>query len=328
MSDITSIFIPLYQIPGWILVAIGFYTAFRINNFPDLTVDASFVAGAVGAAFGAVHLNSSLLGLIVAIFLSGLAGASTAIIYLSNPRPVYKLLSGVLVIFIYYSVVYRMMGAKLLKSFSKQDTFFNILINWESVNTSNDHRPVVALIGLFAIVLVIIFLKNFYKTNYGLKIRAVATRPNLIANKPMELAFIILPGLVISNIIVGIGGWYHASCTSVSQIIVFGFLIHGLAASLLGEMLLEFLPFFKGRKHSMTTLLAIPVIGSIVYFIVRSFVTSVLLSTLSNSKGTEFSINLRDTDTIVAGAIVLLLLLSNFIRKGIGSELVEDESQM
>lgn len=324
---ISSLYIPVYQVFPWILVAIGFYTAFRILNFPDLTVDASFVAGSVGAAVGAIHFSSSGWGLLLSMLVSGLAGGLTAMIYLTNPRPVYKLLSGVLVIFVYYSVVWRMLGSKLLVSFTKAHTFINLLIAWDASYTSNDYRLGLSLMGLLVVLGVLVFLYWFYSTNFGLKLRAVATRPNLIANRPSELAQILLPGLVISNMIVGIGGWLHASSLSMSQIVIFGYIIHGLASAILGELVVDFVPFLRrGNKYSLGILLVTPVVGAVIYFFLRAIVASWLLSELASSGGTEFRFSTRDTETLVAGLIIFILLVLNRLKPDAAQMVVEDES--
>ncbi|MEJ2745001.1 MAG: hypothetical protein P8123_04850, partial [bacterium] len=89
MIAILSSFIK--ELPAWMMVTLGFYIAFRVLQYPDLTVDASFIAGAVGTAAMALYYHSSCLGLLLAFTLSALAGTLTGLIYLTNPKDAYKL---------------------------------------------------------------------------------------------------------------------------------------------------------------------------------------------------------------------------------------------
>lgn len=97
----------LRELPAWILVSLGFYIAYRVLKFPDLTVDASFVTGTVGTACAALSWHSSILGMLLAVFLGVTAGLCTGALYLTNPRPAFKLLASVLVLLAFYSVIHQ-----------------------------------------------------------------------------------------------------------------------------------------------------------------------------------------------------------------------------
>ena len=196
------------ELPCWLPAALGFYIAFRVLRYPDLTVDASFIAGTVAAGAAAISCSSTIIGLGFALFLSAFAGAMTGVIYLSNPRPAYKLLSGVLVYLTFYSINYRILGRKTYDQFSDSNTIINRIADFEAQHGLWNFRPITVTVGISIVVGLFFFYRWFLKTSLGLRIRAVGSRPYLVANSRGRVGRYTVLGLVLSNMTVGIGGWF------------------------------------------------------------------------------------------------------------------------
>src|SRR5690606_38670780 len=93
------------------LMALGVYLSFRILDFPDLTVDGSFVTGGALAAsmiVSGVHPIYATLSAIVAGFI---AGCFTGILHAKGK--INPLLSGILMMIALYSINLRIMGMTL-----------------------------------------------------------------------------------------------------------------------------------------------------------------------------------------------------------------------
>ena len=63
------------------LMALGVYLSFRVLDFPDLTVDGSFVTGGAVAAILIVGGADPLLATVLAFFAGFLAGCMTGILH-------------------------------------------------------------------------------------------------------------------------------------------------------------------------------------------------------------------------------------------------------
>lgn len=297
----------LIDLPAWMLVSLGFYIAYRVLRFPDLTVDASFVSGTVGAACGAIYWASSSLGLLVAISLSSLAGLLTSIVYLVNPRPSYKLLAGVLVVFGFYSINYRVLSYKTEAGFSTVATQMNYVSELQALYNLNTLKPITFLIGFLIIIITVFLFKKLLHTRYGLILRSVGSRKYLLSNKRLRPAFYLTSGLILSNVIVGIGGWFYGSINSFATINVFGSIIHALAAAIIGEVLIEKIGWFRDRRTSVWVLLLTPLIGAFIYQLLRAII-AFLLTSESNVNQTNYSINMHDHNTLLAIIVIMIVL--------------------
>ena len=90
------------------IAVFGVVITFRLMNFPDLTVDGSFT---LGAAVLATLLSSGYsigTSMIFSVLAGFLAGVTTAL--LTRKLGISKILSGILVMLILYSVNLRIMG--------------------------------------------------------------------------------------------------------------------------------------------------------------------------------------------------------------------------
>ena len=90
------------------IMALGVYLTFRVLDFPDLTVDGSFVTGAGTAAAMIVLGYHPVIATVVAIFAGFLAGCITGLLHTKGK--INPLLSGILMMIALYSINLRIMG--------------------------------------------------------------------------------------------------------------------------------------------------------------------------------------------------------------------------
>ena len=311
-----AIYTWLKELPAWILIALGFHLAFRVIQFPDLTVEGSYVAGAVGACVMAVHYpHSSGLGLVVGTAIGALAGAVTGLIFVMNPQKPFKLLAGLLVYLSMYSLHYRLLGGTTLGSYVGKNTLFTWIKNIDTKLYIGGHsllvwRPLTTAFG-FALCAIIYFSVRWYlQTESGLRLRAVGTRPYMLGAKRGGFGKYIVAGLILSNATVAVGAWYISSMREVVDITIYGTVLHALAASVVGETLLGLSSKVKHKYTSLNVLLLAPVIGCIIY----QFFRNVILAGLSSDASpNQMSFGSRDSNAVTALLILCLIFVIRYI---------------
>src|SRR5690606_7654514 len=101
------------------LMALGVYLSFRILDFPDLTVDGSFVTGAAVAAMLIINGTSPIVATIAALFAGFIAGCVTGLLHTKGK--INPLLSGILMMIALYSINLRIMDGKSNISLLRED---------------------------------------------------------------------------------------------------------------------------------------------------------------------------------------------------------------
>lgn len=235
----------LFAIP-----AVAVALTFRILGFPDLTPDGSFT---FGAAVGGVLLLDGwpvAVGLGAAVASGVLAGTTTALLH--GKLGVSKLLSGILVMTMLYSLSLRMMsGANL--SLLAVDTFFSRLPY---------HKD---LTGIFAAALplafVVALLAFLLKTYVGVLLRATGDNEQALENRGISLIPQQVGGLSIANGMAGGAGFIISQYQGFVDVSMGAELvIMGLAALVIGERVV--------RPTKTVLLLAAPVAGMVAYQVI------------------------------------------------------------
>jgi ABC-type uncharacterized transport system, permease component len=90
------------------IMALGVYLTFRVLDFPDLTVDGSFVTGAATAAMMIVLGYNPILATLTALVAGFIAGCMTGLLHTKGK--INPLLSGILMMIALYSINLRIMG--------------------------------------------------------------------------------------------------------------------------------------------------------------------------------------------------------------------------
>lgn len=240
------------------LMALGVYLSFRILDFPDLTVDGSFVTGGALAAsliVGGVHPMYATLSAFVAGFI---AGCFTGILHTKGK--INPLLSGILMMIALYSINLRIMGRANVSLLNEETFFTKVNDFWESLGLSNiisanwSTLIVMVIVTLVVKILVDIFLK----TEIGLAIRATGDNKRMIRSFSANTDWLIILGLGLSNALVAFSGAFVAQYSGFADVgMGVGMIVVGLASVIIGEALF-------GTKTLVRTTFAV-IGGAIVY---------------------------------------------------------------
>lgn len=273
-------------------VAIGVCLAFRVLDFPDLTVDGSFPLGA--AVTGVLILGgmNPWLAAIIAMIAGAAAGLVTATL---NVRfKILNLLASILTMIALFSVNLRVMGAPNISLIS-QDTmltpFFGHGIPEYYV------RP----LFLFVLVAIAVFIVwRFLESDMGLAMRATGANPKMARAQGVRTDRQIYLGMALSNALVALGGALFAQTNGFADVTSgAGTIVVGLAAVIIGETLL--------RSRFILVILLGCVLGSIIYRIAIQFALS---------KGSAFGLQASDLNIATALLVTFALILPRLRRGG------------
>ena len=272
-------------------VAIGVYLAFRVLDFPDLTVDGSFPLGA--AVTGVLILAgwNPWLSAGVAMIAGSIAGLVTATL---NVRfKILNLLASILTMIALFSVNLRVMGRPNI-ALINQDTmlspFFGHGIPEYYV------RPAF----LFVLVAITVFLVwRFLESDMGLAMRATGANPKMARAQGVRTDRQIYLGMALSNALVALGGSLFAQTNGFADVTSgVGTIVVGLAAVIIGETLL--------RSRLILVILIGCVAGSIIYRIAIQ---------LALSNGSIVGLQASDLNIATALLVTFALILPR-LRRG------------
>ncbi|ERJ11166.1 ABC transporter permease [Haloplasma contractile] len=224
------------------IMALGVYITYRILNFPDLSVDGTFTLGAFIVATLLINGVNPYLATIYASLGGMLAGLVTGILHVY--LKITNLLSGILVMIGLYSLNLRISGKK------PNMALFNVNTIYENYNK--------LIIIIIAVVLVKIVLDLFLKTNLGMVLRTTGDNPKLITSLGVDIGFMKLIGLMLSNGLVAFAGAMLAQQQRFVEIgMGMGTIVVGLAAVIIGETI-----FGQIRPLAFTSTV---ILGALVY---------------------------------------------------------------
>ncbi|QGQ44578.1 ABC transporter permease [Metabacillus sediminilitoris] len=253
------------------IMALGVYLSFRILDFPDLTVDGSFVTGAAISAVLIVNGVNPFLATLVALMIGFLAGCITGLLHTKgNINP---LLAGILMMIALYSINLRIMG-KSNVPLLQEDTVFTLILDfWNKLGIDAFLQQLFVSIGLegfipktwsivvtmLVLILVMKYLLDYFlKTEIGLAIRAVGDNQNMITSFSANTDMLKIVGLGLSNALVAFSGAFVAQYGGFSDIgMGIGMIVIGLASVIIGEAIV-------GVKTIMRATVAV-IIGAIIY---------------------------------------------------------------
>ncbi|UII56909.1 ABC transporter permease [Cytobacillus spongiae] len=256
------------------LMALGVYLSFRILDFPDLTVDGSFVTGAAVAAILIVDGMNPLLATTLAVVAGFLAGCMTGLLHTKGK--INPLLSGILMMIALYSINLRIMGKSNVPLLQEETVMTSITNIWKSFGLDDWIQDILSAIGLggfvpktwavvcmmLVLTLIIKFIIDaFLKTDIGLAIRATGDNETMIQSFSADTDFLKILGLGISNALVAFSGALVAQYNGFSDIgMGIGMIIIGLASVIIGEAIF-------GAKTIVRATLAV-IGGAILYRII------------------------------------------------------------
>lgn len=232
--------------------AVGVFITFRIQNFPDITVDGSFTAGASTAAICIVSGVNPIIALILAFLTGAVAGMFTGLIH--SKLKVNSLLAGILVMIGFYSINLHIMGKSNIPLLDKNDLFYMFRQISPSINPE-----ILYTIVLSIIVLVFWFIISlFFKSDLGLSFRGTGTNQIMASASGVNVELFKIFSVAAANGLVGLSGGLIAQYQGFADIgMGIGTVVIGLASVIIGESIL------KSRNIAVKILSAI--IGAIVF---------------------------------------------------------------
>ncbi|WP_341792034.1 ABC transporter permease subunit [Rickettsia endosymbiont of Gonocerus acuteangulatus] len=244
------LFITLEQSLIMLPLILGMYISYRILKITDLTVDGTYLLGAV------VFARFISFGLFPALILAVIAGSVIGVIvsFMQKNNRVNSLTSGILASFMLYSVNLQIMQRPNISTLGMPSllTIFNTE-NWLlSLIITN-------IIVIFAVIVLL-------KGQLGLRLRAFGFNKDLLAilGKPAE--FYRTLGLSISNALAALTGTISAQVNGFADINMgFGVALVGIGAIVIGRHILIHNNSFDTFKEIFSCF-----IGILFYFITLS----------------------------------------------------------
>jgi len=275
-------------------VAIGVYLAFRVLDFPDLTVDGSFPLGAAVAAVLIIAGVNPWLASAVAMLAGAAAGLVTAML---NVRfRILNLLASILTMIALFSVNLRVMGkpnVALINADTMLSPFFGLGLRDFYV------RPL--FIGVLVVV-ALFLVWRFLESDAGLSMRATGANARMARAQGVDTDRQIYLGIALSNALVALGGALFAQTNGFADVTSgVGTIVVGLAAVIIGETLF-------GTRGILVALIGC-VLGSILYRI------AIQLALSSDVLGLQAS----DLNLVTAVLVTVALVLPRLRRGGAAS---------
>ena len=243
----------------WGIMSIGVYITYKILNFADLTVDGTLATG------GAVTVMLILAGYppIIAVIMAFIAGMAAGFItgILHTVFGIPDILAGILTQIALYSVNLNITGGRANQAVSVDQ--FNLIVSLRYISKT------ILVTGIITIA-IIAALYWFFGTEMGFTIRATGCNPNMSRAQGINTSVSKVIALVFSNGLVGFAGGilaqYQGNCdVNMGR----GAIVIGLASVIIGEVLGEAI---FGKKLNFSARLFFVTVGSIIYYIVISFV--------------------------------------------------------
>ena len=243
----------------WGIMSIGVYITFKILDFADLTVDGTLATGGAVTAMMILNGYSPVVSLVVAFIAGMVAGFITGVLHTVFGIP--DILAGILTQIALYSVNLNITGGKANQAISVDQ--FPLIVTLREIS----HTILVTAIITIAVIAVLYW---FFGTEMGFTIRATGCNPNMSRAQGINTSVAKVIALVFSNGLVGFAGGilaqYQGNCdVNMGR----GSIVIGLASVIIGEVLGEAL---FGKKLNFCGRLLFVAIGSIIYYIVISFV--------------------------------------------------------
>jgi putative ABC transport system permease protein len=271
-------------------VGIGVYLAFRVLDFPDLTVDGSFPLGAAVAGVLIVSGLDPWTASLAAILAGACAGLVTAT--LNQRFGILHLLASILTMIALFSINLRVMGRPniaLINQPTILSPFYGLGLPEQYV------RPLVVLV---MVVIAVILVARFLNSDFGLAMRATGVNPRMARAQGIDTGVHIYVGMALANGLVGLAGALFAQTNGFADVTTgIGTIVVGLAAVIVGETLF--------RPRLVIWALVGCVVGSVIYRIAIQFALS------------ADAIGLQASDlNLVTAVLVAVALILPRLRRG------------
>ncbi|KQL18610.1 ABC transporter permease [Cytobacillus solani] len=288
------------------LMALGVYLSFRILDFPDLTVDGSFVTGAAVSAVLIVGGTDPFAATLIAVIAGFAAGCITGLLHTKGK--INPLLSGILMMIALYSINLRIMGKSNVPLLAEETVMTKLTAFWQSLGLDEALQALLSVTGfvpntwgILILMLILAFIVKviidlFLTTDIGLAIRATGNNETMIRSFSADTDLLKIMGLGLSNALVAFSGALVAQYNGFSDVgMGIGMIVIGLASVIIGEAIF-------GAKTIVRATLAV-IGGAILY---RIIVTAALR--------VEF-LEAGDMKLITALIVVFALVIPKILEK-------------
>lgn len=274
-------------------MVMGVFITFRIHNFPDITVDGSFVTGAAVTA-GLIVAGVNPLAAMALSFLAGsLAGAATAFIH--TRFAVNGLLAGILVMTGLYSVNLHIMGRSNIPLLNEP----GVAAFLRDVNPGFPYDVWFCAVFFVVIALFWLMASLFFRTDLGITMRATGNNDTMARASGVNVDRVKTLGIALANGLVALSGSLVAQYQGFADIgMGTGAIVFGLAAVIIGESVV--------RGRSIYGLVLGAIAGSVVFRLLVAFALDVGLN----------PIDLKLTTALFVLFILITPKLSGFGKTG------------
>lgn len=280
---------------GYALAGVTVFLTFRVLGFVDLTVDGAFPIGGATCAILIVNGHSPEVAMLMGFVAGALTGLATALIDI-----IFKiegLLASIIVITAAYTVTLHVMAGKsnipllgqetLISRHSKSFRTWLVEQFGDQMRRQSTNLLEIILFG-FIVFIVLAILYWFLRSEIGLAIRATGKNPQMVRATGLNHNLMIIIGLMVANGLAGVAGSLVVQQFGFADVSLgFGLIVRGLAAVIIGEVLL--------RPRTVGQLLIAAITGMLVFDISRAWIFSAL--------------DLPTTDIQLVSALVVLAAL-------------------
>ena len=214
------------------LVAFGVFIAFRVLDFPDLTVDGSFPLGAAVAATLIVSGWNPWVTTAMAMVAGCMAGALTA--WLNVRLQIMNLLASILTMIALYSINLRIMGKPNVALLGDE----TVLTPWEELDIA--FYLISPILLTFVVLAVYFLLVRFMTSETGLAMRATGVNAKMARANGVHTGRLTIMGVALANGLVGLSGALFAQTQGTADVTMgVGTIVVGLAAVIGGEAIMS-----------------------------------------------------------------------------------------
>ena len=236
----------------WCIAGIGVYITFKILDIPDLTVDGSFVTGALVFAVVVTNGGHYLLGMLLGFIAGLVCGLITGLLYSLLGIP--PILSGILTQLALWSV-------NLIISSNRSNISISVR-NFDVMFSQINVFDALWKVALIAAILIGV-LYWFFGTQLGCSIRATGNNSKMSKAHGINTKFNVVLALALSNGIVALSGAMLAQYQGFADINMGrGAIVICLSAVVIGGLI-----FSKFAKNFAVRLSSV-IVGSIIYFVI------------------------------------------------------------
>ena len=252
----------------WGLMAIGVFITFKVLDLADLTVDGTMATGGAVCIVMMTHGANVWVAMLCAFLAGMLAGLITGILHTCMGIP--AILAGTLTQLALFSINLRIMDKKANVAINPDN--YKLLVSLRNVKKVTIENPIFVA-AVFTIV-VIALLYWFFGTALGCSIRATGANPNMSRAQGINVDFVKVLGLMLSNGLVALASALYCQYQGFADVNAGrGAIVIGLAAVIIGEVL-----FSRIFRNFAMRLLGVS-LGAVVYYLVIQVVLNLGLNT-------------------------------------------------